>query len=91
MKRTTAILGALCLGGFIAATSVTHASAFDPAPPRAAPEGGETATSQPQVLYIGGPNYIFPVTTDQVCFTRTGAQTGGTVGMTEAMLDLVSR
>jgi hypothetical protein len=91
MKRTTAILGALCLGGLIAATSVTHASAFDPAPRAARPVDGDAVVSEPQVLYIGGPNFIMPVSTDKVCFYAAGGRAGGTVGVTESALDLARR
>jgi hypothetical protein len=88
MKRMTAILGALCLGGVIAATSATHAAAFDAAP-TAQPGQSKTdaAATNPQI-FIQALDKIMPVATDRVCF-------GGTIGRAapavEAMLDLPAR
>jgi hypothetical protein len=89
MKRMTAILGALCLGGVIAATSVTHAAAFDAAPAAQPRQSSTTATATTaQQLFIQAADRIMPIPTEKVCF-------GGTIGRSapavEAMLDLPAR
>ena len=91
MRRTPALLAALCLGGAIAATSATHASAFDPVP---APDSGVPSASAPAPMSYSALRAVFrvlapPLVGDSYPSESPKVTVGGPA-LTEAVLDLTA-